>query len=61
MSNLEFLKYLEENGILDILPVLGENPDHATVWDSDGWRYLIIWFDKEGNVIENLCMYRDEK
>ena len=52
MSNLEFLKYLEENGILDIDPVLEKNPDYASVWDSDGWNSLLIWFDKEGNVIK---------
>lgn len=52
MSNLEFLRYLEKYGILSLDPEPKENAEYANVWDSDGWNNLLIWFDKEGNVID---------
>lgn len=54
MTNLEFLKYLEENRIVSfedtIEPEREENV--FSVWDWDGWHEILIWFDKEGNVIK---------
>lgn len=58
MDYLEFLKYLEENGVLgtvDIGTIDNKKiaKKYAIVWDSDGWNRLIIYFDKDGNIINN--------
>lgn len=51
MSNLEFISLLCEYNIIDVEPELKEKLNHLTIWDSDGWNHIGIWFDKEGNVI----------
>lgn len=49
MTNLEFLKYLRENRIV----FFEDNIENVFfIWDSDGWHKVLIYFDKEGNVIE---------
>ncbi len=55
MTNLEFLKYLRENKIVDFEDNFNSNEESnvLSVWDWDGWHEMLIWFDSEGNIIEN--------
>jgi len=55
MTNLEFLKYLRENRIVDFEDNFNSNEESnvLSVWDWDGWHEMLIWFDSEGNIIEN--------
>ena len=54
MTNLYFLRLLKENRIVSfddvVEPEREENAFH--IWDWDGWHEVLIWFDKEGNVIK---------
>lgn len=50
MTNLEFLKYLYEYGIVSVEPNLETKFIH--VWDSDGWKEIIVQFDEEGNIVK---------
>lgn len=50
MTNLEFLKCLYEYGIVSVEPDLKAKFIH--VWDSDGWKEIIVQFDGEGNIVE---------
>lgn len=55
MTNLEFLKYLRENRIVDFEDNFNSNEENniLSVWDWDRWHEILIWFDSEGNIIEN--------
>ena len=55
MTNLDFLKYLKENRIVDFEDNFNPNQKSnvLSVWDWDGWHEMLIWFDSEGNVIKN--------
>ena len=54
MTNLEFLKHLKENKIVSFDENFDSNDEEIAiqVWDWDGWHEVLIWFDKEGNVID---------
>ena len=49
MSNLEFLKYLYEYGIISVESSFEDKFIH--IWDSDGWKEIIVQFDEEGNIV----------
>ena len=53
MTNLELLRYLKECYIVSFEePFDPVNKEIAfEVWDSDGWKHVLLWFDKEGNVM----------
>lgn len=50
MTNLEFLKYLNEYNIVFIEPDFKSKYIH--IWDSDGWKEIIAQFDEEGNIVK---------
>lgn len=54
MTNLELLKYLRENRIISFDEDFNSNykENVISVWDWDGWHEVLIWFDKEGDVID---------
>lgn len=55
MTNLDFLRQLKENRIVDFEDNFNPNQESnvLSVWDWDGWHEMLIWFDSEGNVIKN--------
>ena len=50
MTNLEFLKYLNEYNIVFIEPDFKSKYIH--IWDSDRWKEIIVQFDEEGNIVK---------
>ena len=55
MTNLDFLRQLKENRIVNFEDNFNSNEESnvLSVWDWDGWHEMLIWFDSEGNVIKN--------
>ena len=54
MTNLELLRYLREYGLISFDEFTDRKGyvDVISVYDSDGCNEILIWFDKEGNVID---------
>lgn len=54
MTNLEFLRLLKEKRIVSFEDTIESEREEnvLSVWDWDGWHAALVWFDKEGNVID---------
>jgi hypothetical protein len=54
MSNLDLLRYLREYGLISFDEFTDRKgyADVVSVYDSDGWNSVIIYFDEKGNVLE---------
>ncbi len=50
MSNYDFLKYLYEYNIVSIEPDF--KSEYIHIWDSDGWKEIIVQFDEKGNIVK---------
>lgn len=50
MTNLEFLKCLDEYKIVSVEPDFKSKYIH--IWDSDRWKEIIVQFDEEGNIVK---------
>ena len=50
MSNLDFLKFLQQHGVVTVEYQL--NSKSFLIYDAEGWNCASVQFDEEGNVID---------